>query len=241
MCRALNEGGQRCHTHAKQRLDAVTADALEAEAQFFATGREPDQPRNRAAHRRARARYSDALAALAGARAEYASTPKGERALRAMLATGDGLLPNGLALRVQPTPYDLQSALNRGLQIRERNNAVRDTLQEMRETRATPAPEPRPISDEQRRTITRQIGSGNILAVSGGRITPLRDGVELPVAHGYRVRVRLAPNDTYTVQRVLVRGGKEHDKGTKTDVYFDQVGEQAYRAGMYASYDADEW
>jgi hypothetical protein len=97
------------------------------------------------------------------------------------------------------------------------------------------------ISTEQRRTIAEQIGAGTILGISGGRIKALADGIELPVSSGYKVRVRLAPNDTYTVERVMVRGAKTFAKGTKTDIYCDQLAEQAYRAGMFRSYDESEW
>lgn len=97
------------------------------------------------------------------------------------------------------------------------------------------------IRHDQRQEIVRQIGTGNILSISGGRVKALKDGIELPVSNGYKVRVRLMPNDTYTVSRVFVRGGREFPKGEKTDVYFDDVSNQAYRAGMFQSYDEDEW
>jgi hypothetical protein len=97
------------------------------------------------------------------------------------------------------------------------------------------------IRPEQRVEIARQIGKMTILSISGGRITPLADGIELPVSNGYRVRVHLDATDTYTVERVLVRGGKEFAKGACSNVYFDEVGELAYRAGMFRSYDADQW
>jgi hypothetical protein len=97
------------------------------------------------------------------------------------------------------------------------------------------------IDPETRQEIVRQIGIMTIASVSGGRVRALPDGIELPVSHGYRVRVRLTPADTYTVQRVMVRGGKEFPKGERTDVYFDEVGEVAYYAGMFRSYNAEEW
>lgn len=105
----------------------------------------------------------------------------------------------------------------------------------------TETPEPYEVTGEQRRTILAQIGTMGVLSISGGRVKALVDGVELPVASGYRVRVRLTPADVYTVQRVLVRGGKEFPKGERTDVYCDQLAETAYRAGMFRSFDADEW
>lgn len=96
------------------------------------------------------------------------------------------------------------------------------------------------IYPEQREEIVTQIGV-NILSISGGRVRALPDGIELPVSHGYRVRVRLTPMDTYTVQRVMVRGAKEFLKGERTDVYADEVSEAAYYAGMFRSYDETEW
>jgi hypothetical protein len=97
------------------------------------------------------------------------------------------------------------------------------------------------ISHAQREEILRQIGAGNILCLSGGRVRALPDGIELPVAYGYRVRVRLSFVDDYTVQRVLVRAGQEFMHGQREGIYCDQVGESAYRAGMFRSYDDEEW
>jgi hypothetical protein len=96
------------------------------------------------------------------------------------------------------------------------------------------------ITDDQRREILRQIGNLNVLAISGGRVTALADGVELPVGSGYRVRVRLTPMDYYRVERVFVRGGREFDKGYRDDVDFTQVGEAAYYASCYRN-DGGEW
>lgn len=92
-----------------------------------------------------------------------------------------------------------------------------------------------------RQVILDQIGCMNVLAISGGRWSPLPDGVELPVSQGYRVRVRLTPSDDYTVERLMVRGGREFAKGTKERVYCDQVGEVAYRASCYRSYGEGVW
>lgn len=95
------------------------------------------------------------------------------------------------------------------------------------------------ITDEQRRDILAQIGRMNILAISGGRVVALPDGVELPVGSGYKVRVRLTPMDEYTVQRVFVRAGKEFDKGTK-DAWAGDVGQMAYYASCFRN-DDGEW
>lgn len=86
--------------------------------------------------------------------------------------------------------------------------------------------------------IARQIGPMNIMAISGGRVTVINKagkpcGIQLPVSNGYAVNVFLANNDTYTVQRTY-RGNV---KGEVTDVYLDEVGEQAYQASSFRSYD----
>jgi len=100
-----------------------------------------------------------------------------------------------------------------------------------------------------------QLGMFNIYAISGGRFyidgaTLFEDGqtqqVELPVAYGYRVRIRLAWDDTYTVQRVIVKNTKkgisENIKGTVEGVYCDQVGEVAYYASCFRSHpEFGEW
>ena len=82
------------------------------------------------------------------------------------------------------------------------------------------------------RTLVRQIGTMNVLAISGGRVNHHRTGVILPVAHGYRVCVDLAADDTYTVRRILVRGAKMWTKSETAGVYASEVGEVAYRASL---------
>ena len=88
-----------------------------------------------------------------------------------------------------------------------------------------------------------QIGKHNIAAISGGRVNPLRNtdgeavGLHLPVSNGYGVNVLLHPNDTYTVQRVFTRSGVTKVKGQVDGVYAEDVGEQAYQAGMFRSND----
>lgn len=59
----------------------------------------------------------------------------------------------------------------------------------------------------------------------------------LPVGSGYSVTVDLAANDTYTVRRVFKRGAKVWVKGEQTEVYCDEVGEIAYQASSFRSYD----
>jgi hypothetical protein len=98
------------------------------------------------------------------------------------------------------------------------------------------------IHPEQRQEITRQIGMGNILSISGGRVVPVENGVELPVSSGYHVRVVLDEGwDDYTISRIQRRGGKEYVHGEIDHVYCDQVGHFAYRAGMFRSFDKEEW
>jgi len=90
------------------------------------------------------------------------------------------------------------------------------------------------------RTLVQQIGHGNILAISGGRVQVRETGVTLPVHAGYRVTVDLAGNDTYTVRRIFERGPKTWVKGELTDVYADQLGEVAYQASCYVNVDFGE-
>lgn len=99
----------------------------------------------------------------------------------------------------------------------------------------------RPFNED---TLLDQIGRMNVLAISGGRVGIWKpEGetveVELPVSSGYLVRITLAWNDTYTVERILRRRPKgKTAKETKvlgrvTGVYCDQVGEVAYYASCY--------
>jgi hypothetical protein len=87
------------------------------------------------------------------------------------------------------------------------------------------------------REIARQIGIWNLRAISGGRAVCRPAGITLPCGSGYSVTVDLAGNDTYTVRRVFTRAGKSWVKGERSGVHCDQVGEVAYRAGMFR----DEW
>lgn len=86
-------------------------------------------------------------------------------------------------------------------------------------------------------TLRGQIGLMNIFAISGGR-TMIQDGkLVLAVSSGYRVLISLEPNDTYTVERVMVRGTKTFHKGTRTNVHCDEVGDVAYYASCYKTHD----
>lgn len=87
------------------------------------------------------------------------------------------------------------------------------------------------------KTTLDQIGKMNVLGVSGGKVNTIHDadgksvGLELPVSSGYKVRVFLRDDDTYTVQRVH----RDNVKGEQSGVYADEVGEAVYQAGMYKS------
>lgn len=52
--------------------------------------------------------------------------------------------------------------------------------------------------------------------------------IEMVVGNGYRVRVTLAADDTYTVERVVARSGNV--KGRAEGVYCDQISDVAYAA-----------
>lgn len=102
----------------------------------------------------------------------------------------------------------------------------------------------RPFNED---TLLDQIGRDNIWAISGGRVGVWRPNgecleVELPVSSGYLVRIVLAGDDTYTVERILRRRPKGQtarvDKvlGRMEGVYCDQVGEVAYYASCYRSH-----
>lgn len=102
----------------------------------------------------------------------------------------------------------------------------------------------RPFNSDE---LIRQIGMGNLFAISGGRVYidgetydseyKTTEQVELPVAYGYRVRIILNWDDTWKVQRVIVKNTKkgisETIKGTVEGVYFDEVGEVAYKASCF--------
>lgn len=92
-----------------------------------------------------------------------------------------------------------------------------------------------------RRAMRDQIGIGNMMAISGLRVVATKYGIELPVGHGYRVRVLLAGNDTYTVQRVFVRGFKVFLHGEAREVSCERLSEVARMASSFESYDAQEW
>jgi hypothetical protein len=92
---------------------------------------------------------------------------------------------------------------------------------------------------EVRTSMLRSIGRMNLLAISGGRVLWLDDfTVKLPVGAGYSVEVEYdRGSDTYTVRRVFTRKGVKFPKGELTYVYFDDLGETAYRASSFRSYE----
>ena len=97
--------------------------------------------------------------------------------------------------------------------------------------------------------LQKQIGFWNIGAISGGRVYidgatyneqyGTTEQVEFPVSYGYRVRVILGWDDTWTVQRVIVKntknGIKETNKGSVEGVYPENIGEVAYEASCFRS------
>lgn len=87
----------------------------------------------------------------------------------------------------------------------------------------------------------RQIGTLNVLSISGGRASLVAEGLMLPVGNGYSVRITLAADDTYTVERVFTRGGRHWIKGRREGVYCDEIGDAAYYASCFRSYDETEW
>lgn len=98
----------------------------------------------------------------------------------------------------------------------------------------------RPFNEDE---LINQIGHMNILAISGGRVIVVKnnDGetieVELKCGAGYRVSIALGWDDTYTVTRQYVRKGTVFNKGTVEGVYCDNIGEVAYKASCFRSYE----
>ncbi len=91
-------------------------------------------------------------------------------------------------------------------------------------------------------TTLAQLGKWNLDSISGGRWEVEHNSHQettvlvLPVSNGYRVRIALHPLDFYVVERVFERGGKTFHKGTVSEVYFPELGETAYVAGMFRSH-----
>lgn len=97
------------------------------------------------------------------------------------------------------------------------------------------------MNTQQKATLLDQIGRMTIFAISGGRQHLVNGTLVLPVACGYTVEVDYNEgSDTYTVRRVFTRAGKRFVKGEIANVYCDQVGELAYRAHAFRSYEFGE-
>jgi hypothetical protein len=99
----------------------------------------------------------------------------------------------------------------------------------------------RPFDEDQ---LLAQIGKQNIFAISGGRVEIWRtnDGkaartVTFPVSNGYSVEIYLAWDDTWTVTRQFKRKGQYSNKGTLEQIYPENIGEVAYRASCFRSYE----
>jgi hypothetical protein len=89
--------------------------------------------------------------------------------------------------------------------------------------------------------LVRQIGA-NIWAISGGRASRVgSSSLVLPAGAGFEVLVTLEADDTYTVRRLFKRSGQWFLHGEREQVYADEVGEVAYYASCFRSYDDDEW
>lgn len=94
------------------------------------------------------------------------------------------------------------------------------------------------MNTEQATTLLKQIGGMTVLAISGGRKYLNGGTLVLPVGSGYTVEIDyMEGSDTYTVRRVFTRGTKRWVKGELTEVYYDEVGERAYEASSFRSYD----
>ena len=96
------------------------------------------------------------------------------------------------------------------------------------------------MNSTQANELIAQIGRMNLAAISGGRVRLVGETLVLPVGSGYTVEIDLDPSDTYTVRRVFTRGIKRWIKGQVSNVYCDQVGEVAYQAHAFRSYEFGE-
>jgi hypothetical protein len=91
------------------------------------------------------------------------------------------------------------------------------------------------INREICKTMLKQIGAGNVMAICGGRYE--RSGplsVRMQVGQGYYVEVTYVEgHDWYRVERQYKRNGTFHVKGAVEPVYCDQLGDIAYRASCF--------
>jgi hypothetical protein len=104
----------------------------------------------------------------------------------------------------------------------------------MNTTTARPGSEKDSFAECDNATLLLQIGTMNVMAISGLRVHRRETGVTLPVADGWAVTVDLQHNDEYTVRRTLTRGdGRTKIVREWEGVYAGQVGEIAYKASCY--------
>jgi len=83
--------------------------------------------------------------------------------------------------------------------------------------------------------IVRQVGTHNILSISGGPVIYRETGISLKVGRGYFVEIDLMPSDTYTVKRVYQNKKIRIVKGVEDDIYWDQLSDSAYRASCFVN------
>lgn len=92
------------------------------------------------------------------------------------------------------------------------------------------------MNEMQAGTLLKQIGTGNVLAISGGRKRLVGGTLVLPVGYGYTVEVDYNEGaDDYTVRRMFTRGMNRYMKGEVSGVYAGTVGEVAYAASCFQS------
>lgn len=98
------------------------------------------------------------------------------------------------------------------------------------------------ITGEMRQTMLRQIGVMNVLAICGGAMEYIANGIDMKVGYGYWVRVEyIWGADTYRVGRVFKRAGNERDCGTRENIYADELGNIAYYASCFRNDSGTEW
>lgn len=97
------------------------------------------------------------------------------------------------------------------------------------------------MNTTQATELIAQIGRMNVMAISGGRKYLNGGTLVLPVSNGYTVEIDYREgSDDYTVRRVFTRGIKRFIKGEISGIYCDQIGEIAYQASCFQSYEFGE-
>lgn len=129
MCKPASQGGQRCASHTRKAVAAAT-ERYEAAKEAVANATEQ---MTIGEHEDMMVERRDAGHALFQAQVEHASTPTGQRELRAALgeaeAAGDGL-----------ASMQASGLLQRGEELRERNKAIADAIKAASAQKATRAP-----------------------------------------------------------------------------------------------------